>query len=182
MRVFGAVLAVLLAAACGRQDPAQPAVLDVEHQQVMYGMNLKLSEGGILKADLYADTAFTRPGSSLTEMRGVTLTFFDENGENPGKLTSATGEYDQGSGVMIARGRVVLVVPHDDGGTRTIRTEELHYDQNGDAVWSQVPTSIEQKDGTFYAQSFSSDTRFTSIRGADGRSSGVRVGDGGVRF
>jgi hypothetical protein len=76
----------------------------------------------------------------------------------------------------------VLVVPTDDGGTRTIRTEELYYDQKGDAVWSDVPTSIQQKDGTFYAQSFRSDTRFTSIHGSDGRSSGVRVGDGGVRF
>jgi LPS export ABC transporter protein LptC len=181
-RIFGVALVLAVAAACGRPDPTEPPVLDIEHQQVTYGMNLKLTEAGVLKADLLADTAFSRPGSDVTELRGVELTFFDEEGARPGTLTSRSGEYDQRSGVMTARGAVVLVVPTDDGGTRTIRTEELHYDQKGDAVWSEVPTSIEQKDGTFYAQNFSSDTRFTSIRGNDGRSSGVRVGDGGVRF
>jgi LPS export ABC transporter protein LptC len=183
LRLLGVLALAAAAAACGgRGDPTAPAALELEHQQATFGMNLKLTEEGTLKADLYADTAFSEPGSPVTTLHGVKLTFYNED-EQPGELTSRSGEYDQRSGLMIARGRVVLVVPSDDeGGTRTIRTEELFYDQRGDRVWSEVPTSIEQKGEILYADSFTSNTAFTEIRGQNARTSPVRVGDGGLRL
>jgi LPS export ABC transporter protein LptC len=184
LRMLAAGVLVAAAAACGSgADPTAPATLDLEYEQMTYGMNLKLSEEGVLKADLHADTAMGVPGSGITQLRVVRLTFFDENGERSGALTSRTGQYDQESGGMVARGDVVLVIEGNaDQAARTILTEELHYDQRGDRVWSDLPTSIEQKGQTLYTDGFNSDSGFTEVRGRNARTSGVEVGEGGIRF
>ena len=111
----------------------------------------------------------------MTEIRNVKLTFYDQQGKRPGTLTSKTGEYDAGTGIMVARGNVILVTHNEKGEKRTIRSEELHYDQRGDRVWSEVETMVEETGQTLVSQGFTSDTRFTSIRGRDARTPGVRA-------
>lgn len=173
------VLAVL--AACEPAPPSGPVTKEADVSQRTYGMNLKLSEGGVLKADLYGDTAFQRPGNAdVTELRNVRLTFYDEQGKKPGTLTSKTGEYDVRTGVMVARGSVVLVTHNEKGEKRTIRSEELHYDQRGDRVWSERETIVVEQSGqTLVSQGFTSDTRFTNVQGNNSRTTGVRVNNTG---
>jgi LPS export ABC transporter protein LptC len=178
MRIVWIAAAAALAA-CKAPPPAGPVSQDADASQRTYGMNLKLSENGVLKADVYGDTAFTRPGSDVTEIRNVKLTFYDQQGKRPGTLTSKTGEYDAGPGIMVARGNVILVTHNEKGEKRTIRSEELHYDQRGDRVWSEVETMVEETGQTLVSQGFTSDTRFTSIRGRDARTTGVRVNASG---
>jgi LPS export ABC transporter protein LptC len=162
--------------------PAAPTVAEADDTQRTYGMNLKLTEGGVLRADLYGDTAFTRPNTQVTELRGVKLTFYDDQGKKPGKLTSKTGEYDATTGIMVARGNVVLVTHNDRGEERIIKSEELHYDQRGDRVWSDRETIIDEPGRHGVSDGFTSDTRFTNMRGKNARSSGIRVnaGEGGL--
>jgi LPS export ABC transporter protein LptC len=178
MLVTGAALA-----ACETPPtPAAPTVAEADDTQRTYGMNLKLTEGGVLRADLYGDTAFTRPNTQVTELRGVKLTFYDDQGKKPGKLTSKTGEYDATTGIMVARGNVVLVTHNDRGEERIIKSEELHYDQRGDRVWSDRETIIDEPGRRGVSDGFTSDTRFTNMRGKNARSSGIRVnaGEGGL--
>ncbi|HEU0052594.1 MAG TPA: LPS export ABC transporter periplasmic protein LptC [Longimicrobium sp.] len=174
-------LAAALASACAR-GPSAPTTgqIEADASQVTYAMNMKLSEEGVLKADLNADTAITRVGETRTELKGVKLTFFNP-GRPPGKLTSTGGEYDQASGAMIARGHVVLIVPGEKG-MRTIRSEELHWDQKGDRVWSTVATSIEEGGKILYTQGFNSNSAFTNVTGTNAHSNQVPVGSGGVTF
>ena len=176
------MLAVAALAAC--QSPPAPSGAvagDAETGQRTYGMNLKLSEAGVLKADLYGDTAFARPGNQdITELRNVRLTFYDEQGKKPGTLTSRTGEYDERTGIMVARGDVVLITHNEKGEKRTVRTDELHYDQRGDRVWSERETFVEEKSQTFVSQGFTSDTRFTNVQGRNAKSTGVRVNQTGA--
>ena len=174
------ILVLALLAAC---EPAPvssaPVAADADASQRTYGMNLKLTEAGVLKADLHGDTAFQRPGNpDVTELRNVRLTFYDAQGKKPGTLTSRTGDYDVRTGIMVARGNVVLVTHNEKGEKRTIRSEELHYDQRGDRVWSERETFVEEATQTFVSQGFTSDTRFTNIQGTNARSTGVRVNQG----
>ena len=171
-------------AACGPDAPAAPVVpmAETDATQRTYGLNLKLSDGGILKADLFGDTAYQRPNTRVTELRGVKLTFYDKQGKNPGKLTSKTGEYDEATQIMIARGNVVLVTRNPQGVQRTIRSEELHYDQRGDRVWSERETIVEEAGRVFTSQGFNSDTRFTNVQGRGGKASGVQVNAGAENF
>jgi LPS export ABC transporter protein LptC len=181
MRNVLAILAMAMLAAC-EAPPAQqgPVAPDADASQRTYGMNLKLTEAGVLKADVYGDTAFQRPGNpDVTELRNVRLTFYDQQGKKPGTLTSKSGEYDVRTGIMIARGNVVLVTHNERGEKRTIRSEELHYDQRGERVWSDRETIVEETGRTLVSQGFTSDTRFTNIQGKDARSTGVRVNASG---
>lgn len=175
------LLASVLAAACeGAPAASGPATPDAaDGSQRTYGLNLKLTENGVLKADLFGDTAFQRPDSDVTELRGVNLTFYDAQGKTPSKLTSKTGEYDARTAVMVARGGVVLVTQNEKGQKRVIRSEELHYDQRGDRVWSERETIVEENGQTLVTDGFTSDTRFTHIRGRNGKTTGVRVNASG---
>jgi len=173
------VLAALAACGPGPAD-AGTAEIEADASQVTYGMNMRITENGVLKADLFADTAITPMGDTRTQMKKVRLTFFNP-GEPPGKLTSKTGEYAQESGVMIARGDVVLIIPGDKG-MRTIRSQELHWDQRGDRVWSEKETSITENGETLITQGFTSNSKFTNVSGTNATTGGVRVGQGGIRF
>jgi LPS export ABC transporter protein LptC len=178
---FWLMLALAALAACETPPtPSGPVAAEADASQRTYGMNLKLSEGGVLKADLYGDTAFQRPGNAdVTELRNVRLTFYDDAGGKPGTLTSKTGEYDVRTGIMVARGSVVLITFNEKGERRTVRSEELHYDQRGDRVWSDRETIVEQKSGTLVSEGFTSDTRFTNIQGKNSKSTGVQVNASG---
>jgi LPS export ABC transporter protein LptC len=184
MRNLMRMLAVCAALAACEAPPAAsgPVAADADPTQRTYGMNLKLTENGILKADLYGDTAFTKPNTEVTELKGVKLTFYDSQGKKPGKLTSRTGEYDARTGIMIARGNVVLVTHNDKGEERIIKSEELHYDQRGDRVWSDRETIIDEAGRHAVTDGFTSDTRFTNMRGKNAKSTGIRVnaGEGGL--
>ena len=184
MRGVMGMLAVCAALAACKAAPAAggPVEANADPTQRTYGMNLKLTEGGILKADLFGDTAFTKPNTEVTELKGVKLTFFDSQGKKPGKLTSRTGEYDARTGVMTARGNVILITQNDKGEERIIRSEELFYDQRGDRVWSDRETIIDEAGRHAVTDGFTSDTRFQNMRGKNAKSTGIRVnaGEGGL--
>ncbi|HEX2206081.1 MAG TPA: LPS export ABC transporter periplasmic protein LptC [Longimicrobium sp.] len=169
------LMCAALAACKGAPAASGPVAADADATQRTYGMNLKLTENGILKADLYGDTAYTRPNTEVTELRGVNLTFYDSEGKKPGKLTSRTGEYDARTGIMVARGNVVLITVNDKGEQRIIKSEELHYDQRGDRVWSDRETIIDEAGRHAVTDGFTSDTRFTNMRGKNAKSTGIRV-------
>jgi LPS export ABC transporter protein LptC len=175
-----ATTALLLLAAC-KEPPAGVPVADVSSNQVTVGMNLKITEEGRIKADLFADTAVTPAGETRSQLTHVKLTFFNE-GKAPSRLTSKTGEYDQESGEMTARGNVVLITPGDKG-MRTIRSEELHWDQKGDHVWSDKLTTIVENGQTLISKGgFTSNASFTNVTGRNAEVTGVKVGEGGITF
>jgi LPS export ABC transporter protein LptC len=127
-------------------------------------------------------SAVTPAGATQSHLKKVRLTFQTADGQT-GTLTSKEGEYSPDSELMIARGDVVLIVPGEAGkGTRTIKSQELHWDQPGDRVWSTVETSIVEDGKVLYTQGFTSDSRFTNIQGTNARTENVRVGEGGLTF
>jgi LPS export ABC transporter protein LptC len=181
-RVRGIAAAAGLAAlAACKEPPAGVPVADVSSNQVTVGMNLKITEEGRIKADLFADTAVTPAGETQSQLTNVKLTFFNP-GKAPSKLTSKTGEYDQESGEMTARGNVVLITPGDKG-MRTIRSEELHWDQKADHVWSEKLTTIVENGQTLISKGgFTSNASFTNVTGRNAEVTGVKVGEGGISF
>jgi len=179
-RVVPLLLLALIPAAC-KEAPVAPGVdMDANSNQVTIGMRLKITEAGAMKADLTADTAETPAGQTNTQMKKVHLVFY-EPGRKPSNLTSKTGEYDQQSGMMTARGNVVLIT-QGDKGMRTITTQELHWDQRADRVWSTVSTTIVENGQTLITEGFTSNAAFTNLQGKNAVVKGVKVGEGGFRF
>lgn len=159
------VLVAFATVACGEVTEApiaDPDLLDLEADNVIFGMSSYLTTNGIREGLIQADTAYMYVDSAHVDLRGMTIVFHAEDGTPRATVTGRTGEWEQERDIMVARGDVLLVL-HEDG--REIRTEELHYDAYGDRIWSDSATTQTLPDGTVTrGSSFESDLEFEDIR------------------
>jgi LPS export ABC transporter protein LptC len=116
--------------------------------QVMWTARLKLTDGGVNKAEVHADTAYFFDENTRVEMRGVNTVFFTETGAKNAVLTSRQGTYNSRTGNMQARGNAYVVAV--DG--RTLKSPVLNYDQvrnimSSDSVFTATDSTGRRLDG-----------------------------------
>ena len=116
-------------AACGRA-PKQDAVAQVEAaadtaDQLMIGLTQYITENGVRKAYLEADTAFLYENAGRADLKKVKVTFFGPAGDTSSVVTGKVGFYDWRTGKMETREDVVVVL--SNGGR--LMTSVLRYDQ-----------------------------------------------------
>jgi LPS export ABC transporter protein LptC len=157
------LLATLLLAACG--EPAEPPlaedwVASMDADQVMFNVEHFVTNNGVVRGKLLADTAFMYEDSAVVRVRPVNLTLYDEQGEVAGEVTAAAGRLDTRTQRMVATGSVVVQEIQGD----RIETEELHFDPNRDRVWSEVATTIHRGGSVLHGTGFTSNTGLTDTR------------------
>jgi LPS export ABC transporter protein LptC len=160
-------------AACARSEPtlvADESLFGIEADAVVFDMEDYLTDDGIRSGVILADTAYVFDDSSEVRMWGVEMTLYHEDGAERAHVTSERGTLDRQTEEMTAYGNVVLVV---DQGAQRVESPELHYDPNGDRIWSDS-NSVFTRDGRVTRGTcFRSDLSFRSytvcnIRGAAG--------------
>lgn len=123
-----AVAAALLAAACG-DDAVTPRAgrqtIADSSDQVMFGARTLITNDGLLRAELFADTAVFFDDNTRIELRNVRTNFHTSSGAKNTILTSKAGTYNTRDNFMEARGDVVVVSV--DG--RRLETPQLRYNQ-----------------------------------------------------
>lgn len=126
--VAAAMAAMLLAAGCktGKTPPlaARDPLAD-SADQVFYHAKSRLTDHGVMKSELHADTGYFFDDNTRIEMRVDTVFFFTVTGAPNAVLTSQEGTYNTRTGNMEARGDVV--VTGVDG--RRLTTPQLRYAQ-----------------------------------------------------
>src|SRR2546426_12297047 len=122
-----ALIVFVLAGGCKSGTPvtATQAVLD-SADQVLLGMSHYVTESGVLRARVRADTAYFFSNTQRAELRNVHVTFYDITGKPTSTLTSREGTHQWRTGDMEARGNVILI-RNSDGAT--MRTEAMTYHQ-----------------------------------------------------
>lgn len=134
-------------AACKQDNSASPVVkgrvVPDSADQVLYGVRFFLTDGGLRRAELVADTAYMYDENTRTELRVVNTTFFKNSGEKDAVLTSKTGTYNVRLGSMEARGDVVVVTT--DG--RKLATPHLRYDPSRNEIASDSAFVINEENG-----------------------------------
>jgi LPS export ABC transporter protein LptC len=129
---------------------------------VVFGMVSYITTNGVREGRVQADTAFTYADSAKVDLRNMTVLFYDPEGRDDATVTGRTGEWNQETDRMVARGDVVLFVFSDSS---TIRSQEIHYDPNIDRIWSDSASVRTMKDGTeTRGSAFESDIEFTNVR------------------
>lgn len=119
------MLPCLLAACQGGMRPtATQSALD-SADQVLIGMTHYVTETGLQRARVRADTAYFFSATQSAEMRNVHITFYDVTGNETSTLTSKEGTYHWRTGDMEGRGDVVVVTK--DG--RTLKSQVMRYSQ-----------------------------------------------------
>lgn len=158
---YCSVLLALLLVACKTGTPvtATQAALD-SADQVLIGMSHYVTDAGVLRARVRADTAFFFSGTQRAELRNVHVTFYDATGTATSTLTSREGTHYWRTGDMEARGNVV-VVREKDGGT--MRTEVMAYSQIRNEVSSDKPFVFDSPDRHIAGEGFTSDPEFRNI-------------------
>ncbi|HSR92444.1 MAG TPA: LPS export ABC transporter periplasmic protein LptC [Gemmatimonadales bacterium] len=127
--------------------------------QVLYGMEHYVTDQGLRRSLVEADTAYVYQNTQMVEMRGVKVTFYSPSGEITSTVTGDSGTYLTRDGSMSARGNVVAVTP--DG--RTLRSQELKYDSRSQKISSDKPFVYDRADQHLEGNGFTSDPDFRNV-------------------
>ncbi len=160
MRGRCAVLALLLGACqSGARPTATQSVLD-SADQVLIGMTHYVTQTGLQRARVRADTAYFFSATQSAEMRNVHITFYDPTGNESSTLTAREGTYHWRTGDMEGRGNVVVVTK--DG--RTLKSEVMRYAQGRNEVSSDKAFVFEGPGGQhIQGDGFTSDPEFKNL-------------------
>jgi len=175
-RLRGALLFLLLApgsvlvVSCKSGTPvtATQAVLD-SADQVLIGMSHYVTDAGVLRARVRADTAFFFSGTQRAELRNVHVTFYAAAGQPTSTLTSREGTHHWRTGDMEARGNVVVVRDKDGA---TLRTDVMYYNQIRNEVSSDRDFVFDEPGRHVEGKGFTSDPEFKKITAKSPRGTG----------
>jgi LPS export ABC transporter protein LptC len=161
-RGSGAVLLVFLAVT-GCEDTGVRPTATVQAadsaDQVLEGFSHYVTNEGILRSRVEADTAFFYEPTQITELRNVKVVFFDVKGAESSTLTARKGIYRWQDGSMEAQGNVVVVSP--DG--RRLATEVLRYDNATNLIVTDKRFTFDRGEEHLEGNSFRSDPNFQNI-------------------
>jgi LPS export ABC transporter protein LptC len=161
----GAVACAAIGAigACSDTQPppvASTGTLGDTAEQVMFGVRSFLLADGVRRGELFSDTAFFFDQGTRVELRGVRTNFFTETGALNGTLTSREGTFNNRSGVMEARGSVV--VQTQDG--RRLTSPELRFLINENLIQSDSSFVLTRGGERLTGVGFSSDPNLRNVR------------------
>jgi LPS export ABC transporter protein LptC len=165
-------LHLALAAAC-RDDASRPPVSPVatladSADQFFLGVRWRLTDAGVSRGTLVADTAFAFAEGSRFEFRNVRVDFNTATGAKNGTMTAKRGRYDVSQGLLEGFGDVVITTV--DG--KRLESPQLRYQQGMNEISSDSTFRFVNGAQVQEGIGFRADpqlTRVQVLRGASGR-------------
>jgi LPS export ABC transporter protein LptC len=170
-----ALLCIAAATACDtkKQPPtASHSPLADSADQVMYRAWFNLTDNGLSRARMDADTIYFFDDNTRIEAENPRVTFFTATGAKDAVLTALHGTSNTRTNNMIARRNVVVV--SEDG--RRLTTEELIYNQQKNQISSDSAFVMTEPNRRLEGIGFRSDPNMKNIqilKGASGIARGV---------
>lgn len=159
--VLAALTALITACDTGTEPPVtMPNPLADSADQVVFGANSYVTDSGLLRARLLADTAYMFDNSTRMEVRGVRVTFYTNTGAQSAVLTAEEGTSNTARSQVEARKNVVVV--STDG--KRLTTEQLRYNQMTDQISSDSAFVLTEKGRRLEGIGFVSDPALNNIR------------------
>jgi LPS export ABC transporter protein LptC len=162
-----AALVLAAAALCACTDVKGPPIaankqtLADSADQVLYDQRMLITDRGLNRAEILADTAYFFDENTRTDMRIVHGIFYDSEGKKDAVLTSRTGVYNQRLNSLEARGDVVITAM--DG--RTLVTPHVRYDQRVNLISGDTIFTLTTSDGkVLHGIGFTSDPDLNTVR------------------
>ncbi len=142
----------------GIRPTATTTVADTA-DQTLVNMSHYITDAGIQRAQVRADTAYFYSPTQVAELRHVHITFYDPRGAEMSTLTAREGTYRWRTEDMEGRGDVVVV--RTDGAT--LRTEVLRYSKVKNQVSSDRPFVFDEPNRHIQGEGFTSDPDFRVV-------------------
>ena len=149
--------------ACGdSQGPpvASRALLPDSALQMLWVAKFTLTDGGVRRATVEADTLLTYEDNTREELRKVTARFYTAAGEQQAVLTSNQGSHNSRVGTMEARGNVIVI--SNDG--KRLETPQLKYDPNRNEISSDSAFTLTEGQRITKGVGFVSNPDMTNMR------------------
>ena len=125
----------------------------------MFGVSTMITDRGVLRAQLSADTGYFFDGNSRIEVRHEKTIFYTSTGQPNATLTSVEGTYNMRRSQMEARKNVVVVTT--DG--KRLETEQLRYDQATNQISGDSAFVLTEPTRTLRGIGFTSDPDLTNL-------------------
>lgn len=158
---------ILLGAACpriGRKaakvEAPQKSALPDSADQIAFGVRVVLTDQGVNKGVLLADTALTYDDGTRLELRRINLTFYTTSGIQDGVMTSREGTYNVRLSRIDARGDVVVI--RDDG--KKLTSQQLVFDQIRNQFFTDSAFVLNEPNRVLSGLGFETDPRLTNFR------------------
>ena len=169
-----ATIAIVAVGACKNKGAAPPvrasASLADSAEQVMFNIHFLLTEKGVQRGELFADTAYIFDENTRFDLRKVRSTFNTSTGVKDGVMSADRGKYNLRQQMLEGFGNVIIVT--NDG--KRLTTPQLRYMQGINEVSSDTSFTLVQPGKTLSGVGFKSDpqlTRFSIKKGAKGTGS-----------
>ena len=160
-RMLAAILVLGSLPAC--EDPGVKPTTTVQASdsadQVLEGFSHYVTNEGVLRSRVEADTAFFYEPTQVTELRKVKVVFFDVKGAESSTLTARRGTYRWQDGSMEASGDVLVVSP--DG--RRLATSVLRYENATNLIVTDKHFTFDRGEEHLEGNSFRSDPDFRNV-------------------
>ena len=174
-----AVIAIIAVAGCKTKGAAPPVgakqSLADSAEQVMFNVHFLLTDKGVQRGELFADTAYIFDENTRFDLRKVRSTFNTSTGAKDGVMSADRGKYNIRQQILEGFGNVVIVT--NDG--KRLTTPQLRYMQGINEVSSDTSFTLVQPGKTLSGVGFKSDpqlTRFSIKKGAKATGSFVLPG------
>ena len=164
MRRFVLAVAAISLAAC-RDKPTPPALvgdaaLTDSADQVALDVRMSMTETGVKRGDLFADTLYVLDNQNRFLLRKVRANFHTEAGVPNGNLKGDRGTYDQRTKILEGYGNVVIV---STKGER-LTSEHVRYTEATNQVSSDSAYRLVQSDRVQTGVGFTSDPNLKVFR------------------
>lgn len=150
-------------AACGdTQGPPvdNRSLLPDSAEQLLIGTNFTLTDGGVRRATVQADSLLMYDAASREELRKVTARFYSVAGEQEAILTSNQGTHSSRLGTMEARGNVIVISKEG----KQLTSPHLKYDPTRNEISSDSAFTLTEGERVTKGVGFVSNPDMTNIR------------------
>lgn len=158
----GVLLTSLALGACDEEKirPPLTATAADSADQVLEGMEHYITNDGVRRTRVIADTAYLYEATQLARLKKVRVTFYDATGAETSTVVGDSGLYQTRDGSMHAWGHVVATTPDK----RVLKSEELKYDSRAQKISSGLPFVYDRPGERMTGKSFVSDPDFKNIQ------------------
>lgn len=165
----------MLLSACG-EDAIRPPVTATaadSADQVLEGMEHFITNDGVRRTRVIADTAYLYEATQLARLKKVKVTFYNSTGQETSTVVGDSGLYQTRDGSMSAWGNVVATTPDN----RVLKSEELKYDSRKQEISSSKPFVYDRPGQHLVGDAFTSDPDFRNIVAVRPRGGQTTPGD-----
>jgi LPS export ABC transporter protein LptC len=157
-------MGLLVASACKKQGSIPPVkhgrTMADSAEQVMLGVRMLLTDHGVQRGEMFADTAYVFEDNTRFELRKVSATFNTTVGAKDGVMSADRGHYSTRQQVLEGFGNVVIVT--NEG--KRLTSPHIRYEQALNEVSSDTNFILVEPGRKLSGVGFKADPQLTRVQ------------------